>query len=112
MVCMFNTNLKKNSLEGTYSICADGKEIAQIKLNKEMSNKGQFVVKEAQADSYTLFAWLMQGMLSDAVKKDIHTIYVPCRDEVDASLFDRYVLEYHPAQKIRFVDEGDKPWID
>lgn len=109
---MFNTNLKNNSLKGTYAIEAAGKEIAKIRLNKEMLNKGQFVVKEAQADSYTLFAWLMQALLSDAVTKDIQTIYVPCRDEVDASLFDRYVLEYHPAQKIRFVDEGDKPWID
>ena len=109
---MFNTNLKNNSLKGTYAIEAAGKEIAKIRLNKEMLNKGQFVVKEAQADSYTLFAWLMQALLSDAVKKDIQTIYVPCRDEVDASLFDRYVQEYYPAQKIRFVDEGDKPWID
>lgn len=109
---MFNTNLKKNSLEGTYSICADGKEIAQIKLNKEMFNKGQFVVKEAQADSYTLFAWLMQALLSDAVKKNIQTIYVQCTDEVDVDLFDRYLLEYHPAQKIRFVDEGDESWIE
>lgn len=109
---MKNINYSKIPKEGTYAIEAAGKEIAKIKLNKEMLNKGQFVVKEAQADSYTLFAWLMQGMLSDAVKKAIPIVYVPCIDEVDASLFDRYVMEYHPAQKIRFVDEGDKPWID